>query len=356
MEIEVYDYISPQNHFNLNKNLIESLAGIGKVKVVANQGYYSVSEINLENVSFVELQLTKFKNSMLGRKLNALFAMIKTRKQFNKYSDSFKIIFTFDTVAFGLGRYSLNLNELFLMHHKNIDELKDPIKRLIFKSYMNKVNHIVFEEIFKTYLVKEIGVHENRVFVVPHPVFNQAKSKNFLEKYDCVGLSNSNDDEFIRKIIEIERASCFTKRNNLHIVLRSKLYQFDNGFLKVISGFLQKCDYDDYINSSKLVFVPLPQTYNYRVSGAIFDAFSNHKFVVANNVPIVEEYKKRYPKICIGINNVDDFFNVVVENKNNSNKDTNSFKDFIDDHSRLIIRKRFKEAFVRVEKDEDKKK
>ncbi|PEF91604.1 MULTISPECIES: glycosyltransferase family 4 protein [Bacillus] len=350
MNILILDYLFPKNHVALYNNMIQYLTQVGHVKVVAKDNYYSDYKRDWIGIELEEIPIKDDGNNMVTRKLQSLISMIKTRKAITNNKDSIKVVLTFDTIAFALGWLWIKSNNTFILHHKNIDELNSKIKRFLFKTYMNKVNHIVFEEFFKEYLINEIGVEEKRIHVIPHPIFSPSVSDedNFI--YDCIGLSNSNDEGFIKQIIDEEIKTNYLKNSNLHVVLRSKKYKFDNDNLKVISGYLPKEEYDYYTKKCKTVFVPLPNTFKYRVSGVIYDALSNYKVVIANNVPIVKHYEEKYPNLCIGVNDVRGFFDKLdcIKFNTTANKD---FNEFIKHHDEKMIIKKFKDAFNCAFKD-----
>lgn len=355
LKILILDFLFPKNHVALYSNIIDYLSTLGNIKVVAKCDYYSEYKKDWQDIELEELPIRIDGKNMLTRKLQSLIAMVKTRKVVAENKDSYNIVLTFDTIAFALGMLFGNSDKYFILHHKNIDELDNGIKKFFFRTYMNKVNHIVFEDFFKKYLIKEIGVDEKRIHVIPHPIFRSVASSEKEIIYDCIGLSNSNDENFIKKIIDEEKKSSFLKKSNLNVVLRSKNYQFDNGNLKVISGFLPKEDYDSYIKKCKGVFVPLPEAFKYRVSGVIYDALSNYKVVIANNVPIVKEYQEKYPKLCIGVNNVNEFFEKISELRYN-NLFEDDFKDFIQHHDKEAFIQKSIDAFKGACTNESKKK
>lgn len=348
MKLNVYDFQAPKSHRNLYTNLINIFSGICDTRIITEENYFLNSEVKLEVNELIGIPSVKISNTMLGRKMKSLYFMYKMRKDFNEHVDDIKIVLTFDTVAFSIGRLFLKTNKTFIVHHKNIDELQKSVKKHLFVSYMNKVNHIVFEDSFKNYLVEELGVNKERVFVIPHPISNYGTEKTDVSEhiYDCVGLSNSNDESFISDIIDSEKSHKFIKNNNLQVILRSKIHSFDNGNLIVINGYLEKKEYDNFIEKANLVFVPLPSQYCYRISGAVIDAFSNFKRVISNEAHIINVYVKKYPSLCIKVSDVNSFYNALLTNKKNNLK-VSDFESFINHHSLTNIEFAYKNMFER---------
>ena len=157
------------------------------------------------------------------------------------------------------------------------------------------------KSLFRNRLIKEIGVPTHRVFVVPHPV-KRIVSLQTEQKYDCIGLCNSNDESFIQEAIGREQVF---RQEGLRILLRSKKVEKKDGYVEVIKGFLEKDKYDELIAAGKTVFVPLPESYIYRLSGSIYDALSRNKLVYTTSKYYAKEYERRYPGTCKYVDSVE---------------------------------------------------
>ncbi|WP_282020647.1 hypothetical protein [Planomicrobium okeanokoites] len=351
MKIMVLDYLSPKNHSDLYNKIIFTLSKKAKVEVIAEEGYYDLHSEGWEEIVLKEYKINKNEKNMILRKLKSFKSMLKTRSLIKGNKSNIKLVLTFDTVTFGIFNSLSKMDNVCLLHHKNIDELENNFKKTIFKTYMNKVNHLVFEEKFKEYLIRSIGIEEKRIYVIPHPSFTKKTERYDTSTIDCIGLSNSNDEKFINAIIEYEKEHNFLKKNNLKVILRSKVYNYDNGFLKIISGFLPQADYDEYIKKCKIVFVPLPENFKYRVSGVMFDAFSNNKIVIANSTSFVRIYNKKYPNICIELDSELDFFNKLYDTKN-IEVDENEFKKLQKNHNEKALLESFSKVIEGVLENE----
>ena len=207
------------------------------------------------------------------------------------------VVGAFDLVTFPGALLWNKRAKIIVMHHNNIDQLENSwIKRLIFNIYKKKVVHVVLEKYIKEYLCKQYNLEDNNVYVWLHPVWEKELTKE--KEYDCVGISNSNDEELVYKIIEKEKINEDVKKSGLKIILRSRSSSFDNGYLKVITGWLDRKTYEDYISKAKVVYVPFSKSFHYRVSGSIIDAFSNGIPIVGTNCPLVDYYSEQYHSIC----------------------------------------------------------
>ena len=245
----------------------------------------------------------------------------------NKFYDAV-ICLGFETISFAFAiKYFYDL-PIFLIYHKNIDELTNSVKLFFLKQYTNKVYHVVFEDFFAKRLI-DLGVKSDRIFVVPHPI-QEIKIQTITEKYDCVGLCNSNEELFIEEAISKEKDF---KHNNLSILLRSKSQSKIVGSVSVIKGFIEKQRYDKIIGSGRTVLVPLPSTYIYRLSGSIYDALARRKIVLTSSKFYSEEYSRRYPGTCFHVDSVNDLIQYLSNQPNINANITGSFDKFLKDHS-----------------------
>ncbi|WKV08000.1 hypothetical protein Q2T46_10640 [Thermoanaerobacterium sp. CMT5567-10] len=184
---------------------------------------------------------------------------------------------------------------------------------------MNKVEHVVFEEFIKDCLMETHEINSEKVHVLPHQL-NENILKDNYQKYACVGLSNSNDENIISEIVKKENQEKILKKAKCKVILKSKVINFDDGFLKVLNNYL-----DD---------MPFPSTFKYRMSGTLVDAFSNNKIILCSNITLMDYYSKEYPSICKIIESVDDFFEYVIKiNKLEINEQLNEFEIFKNSHS-----------------------
>lgn len=188
-------------------------------------------------------------------------------------------------------------DRVLIMHHNNIDKLdQSGKKRAIFSLYAKKVKHIVLEDFIGKHLHDTYGIAFNQIYCMEHPLNGMAADTDY--EIDGVGISNSNDEGWIKSVIEQEKKTKILKKKNVKIVLRSASQSFDDGYLKVFSGKLSDQEYDQYITGGKVVLIPFPDSYKYRMSGSVVDAFSNGKSVVGSHIPLIHYYAKKYPHIC----------------------------------------------------------
>ena len=326
MRILVVDFLFVKAHQSFNENVLKALVDVGEVDVLNVNGYYDKS---ITAAKYIDMGLFLFKSGAIKTRINSLlvifatfFYLLKNRK---KYDAVFCL--AFDTLTLVCGGFSLIFKgPFYLFHHKNIDELTNSLKRIVFKIYQKKYIHIVFEKEFAQQLKTISGLENVGIKVVPHPICSLNIKKD--ASFDCVGLCNSNKAEFIEDLYkELERkdnSSC------LFVVRGLKKIQLTNNLL-TINSFLSIEQYWDYIYSAKSVFVALPTSYKARLSGSIYDAFSAKKKVFTTSQYHASLYEQLYPGICEYVSSAKDLINKVK--LINYDGMAQSFDKFIINHS-----------------------
>lgn len=333
-EIILIELAPETGHANLFINTTRILSTTFKVHALVP------SDFKDNSTNFIKTKQPYFNKSMYGnyiiyRLLYSIYCIKRLLYTINyaKKKGVRKVIFlTYDDVSFGLSHYVIPRNmSIYLMHHLTIDSLEgSKFRRELFATYKNKYYHIVQARFMADYLEQKYGL--NNVVVWPHPL-NKGKSASTI-RYTCVGLSNSNDQQLIDRIIEREDKESLFKNNSLHVVLKSSTREYDNGYLKVIKGFLPSDEYDDYISMSKCILVPFPCTFNFRMSGTVVDAFSNNKYVIATKTPLITECNKAYPEL-IYLFNVNSFIDTLIQINElpNNNFQFDKFREFHSDEN-----------------------
>ncbi|MGX7199925.1 hypothetical protein ACWOEH_08725 [Enterococcus nangangensis] len=328
--ILVADFILVEAHRTININIIDAISRNNVVSVVNINGYFddvkekwirSGIEVISKNISM------NANNSIASRYFGIKVAKLVSKISKNNNYD-LVISLGFDTIAYSFSKMILKKTPIALFHHKNIDELQNKLKLFLFNRYKNQVNHLVFEQFFKDHLTNKLGVKQNLIYVIPHPVesINLDKKSN-ENKYTSVGLCNSNSEEFVSGLL---RLNPILAENDIWLLLRSKTREGDYGNIRLVKGFLNLNTYSNFINSAQTVLVPIPSNYVYRLSGSIYDGLCRKKIVYTTSKFYGQEYEKRYPGICIFIKNETDY----IENlKKTIAYREESFEKFIKDHS-----------------------
>lgn len=330
-------------HKKVDKKLIDALNNFSKVNVIAPHNWF-------EKLS-TDIVLKEIKSKDGKRKISYYYTCLKNLleayRMDRKEKFDYIVFATFDEymscIAMKLFRDADS--RLFITYRNNLDEIDRLIKkRNAFRSYCKKINHIVFEEFQREHLISEYKIPADKVYTIPYPKRDRVAEEPII--YDFLAISNTNDEEWIDKLIEIEERSEIIKKNGLQVVFRSKKRTYDNGFLHVIKGFIENSEYNHYLGASSTVFIPYPSTFRYRMSGVMIEAFSNHKRVIGSNIPLLNAYKERYPRICKTVNTFDELLCEIVNKEKGSNLDDSDFVQFEEDHSIEALICTFKKIFV----------
>jgi hypothetical protein len=342
MNILYLDFLNPKSHLRLDINQIETLSKIGQVIVLSPIGRYKNLPLN---VRLIENKFLSISKGRFITRLTSLRSMIVSSYLSRKIDYDCVIVSSFETVIFSIGRFLYSVKKrIILIHHFNIDELTNKIKAMLFRTYMNRFEHIVFEDFIKKKLVDDFGINSDRIHLLPHHMSMVKTSDKIIYKYDCVGLSNSNDEKIIFKIVEEEKDKSIFKDSGCKVILKSKNIEYDNGFLKVVKGFIQNDQFEDYLRSSRSIYMPFPEDFKYRMSGTLIDALSNQKVVYGSNIMIMEYFASKYPQICKIINSEHDFFKYVIGNSFDlQDKQLIDFKSFYNDYSSEKIKNKFEQ-------------
>jgi hypothetical protein len=345
VKILYLDFLYPEGHIRQNIEYINCLSHFSKVYVPCPKTRYNSGILKAE---ILKNDAFKIKEGRIHNRLSSIGAMLRSAVLTRKKNPDYIFVSTYETMAFAIGRlFFRKHDQLFLLQHFNIDELENKIKRWFFKSYMKKVDHIVFEDFIREYLIEKFKLDEKRIHVLPHQLNENLPKVNGEKKYSCVGLSNSNDEKIIAEIINIEKQYGILKQAKRRVVLKSKTIEFDNGYLKVFKGYIADDEYNEYIDHSECLYMPFSMTFRYRMSGTLVDALSNNKIVLGSDIPLMRYYANKYPSACKIVYGAKDIFEYIL--KLETDDASGEFKQFKESHSSKIIIERLRSIFRRID-------
>lgn len=334
-------------HRNVDIKIIKALSSFSELYVMTSREGLDHNE--LKGVRVIETSDVRKR-----RKTEYYFTCLK------KIYESYKLdkIKKFDYIFFAsFDEYCLFFltaffrkfrSKVFIIYRNNIDSI-DTLRRkkILFQQYCKYLNHIVFEEFQREHLIENYKIKPEKVSVLPYPMRDKLPQRK--KEFDFVAISNSNDEDWIHFLIENEKKTEYLKTKKLQLVFRSRQETFDNGNLHVIKGYLESDKYNHYISGARVLFVPYPSTFRYRMSGVMIDAFSNDIRIVGTNIPLFRIYEKRYPEICRTIDSLEEFLSV-IDNLTVCEM-TENFQAFKTDHSMYNVIKTLKKILKL--KDED---
>lgn len=326
-------------HVRLNEWIINVLSKLGEVHIVFPRGW--IKDIP-DNVVVHECEIKTYPvKENLAQILKSLDCLRYAKKIDNKEHFDCIIFAAYNFYAMTIGRWMFKeaKSRLFLIHHNALDQLEAScIKRFLFCTYEQSINHIFIEKFIASKFLEIRKIDKSQVYFFSHPL-NKIE-REIVKDIDYLGISNSNDENWVKYLIEEEKKAGRFRAEKIKIVLRSTMYEFNNEFLTVFKGRLEDSEYYEMVLRSNCILVPFPETFKYRVSGSVVDAFSNHKRVLGSNIPLIVEYHKLYPSICkIGVGIEDIIEDFRYQEKNSTANE--EYEEFIQNHSLNIIIKEF---------------
>ena len=241
--------------------------------------------------------------SKKGNKINEWMCFLQYSKriikqisrEFNNNDYDCLILLTYEEITLYLfNKYLKKQNKIFIMQHVNVDiASRSKIRRFALKKNLNRFNNIVQCGFIYEYLRKNYKT--TNTIVWPHPLnIMDSKGIQEIQERKFVGLSYSNDESYIEKIIDHEKETSFFENNNIKLILKSQKNSFDNGYLKVVKGYISNEDYDQWINTSIGLVMLFPYSFKYRMSGTLMDALSNNKVLLSTGIKLIEAASPNY--------------------------------------------------------------
>lgn len=360
-----------EGHKLADSEWINELAMLGDVDVICpSVKWYNEIKIHARVIPFDAELRTKGRKILQSKLINRGII-----RRFNPYihlsnhnlykfverldaKNHYDIIFAahLDLIMFLLHyRHSKIINKIFVLEHTP-EWYENKYIRKCFDLSKNRLQHITMEKFCVPIYVKKYGVSKNRVHCIPHP-YNRIKQVNRenIEKYEVIGLSNSNSPDEIAQIIKWELRTGFFRDHKIKVLLRSpkKENEFDDGWLTVIVGRLNLSfeDYYSYILHAKVLILPFDKSFGARTSGTIIDALSNEKCVIGTEFKTMVGYSKNYTAVCAcykNMNELGECIKSVLEFQRNTDKMQKDFLKFAQDRSLDSIKKYMLKAFDKI--------
>ncbi len=333
-----------KGHRNFDSKIINYLSEISELVVVCPQSWYVdlpgiVKVYNISNYSNLS-----GRRSYYGYTFNIINCVCRLDKLF----DFDYILFeSFENylIVYALFKIRNARTRVYIMHHNNVDNIESNIKaNMMFKLYCKRVNHITLDEFISNHLIDIYGLNRKIVHYIPHPMCNTLNKNSLTRVFDCVGISNSNEEEWIEEFIKLEEREAWFLNHNKKVVFRSRFNKFDNGFLKVIKEYIKDEDYLYYYSNAKSVFLPFPKNFHYRMSGSLVDSISNYSVVIGTDIPLINWFSYKYPTICKKVKDITDFLRFLEKEEYNVKE--SEFNDFIYEHSDQSVKNVLNSIFI----------
>ena len=318
--IVILEMLYPKGHKSLDSSIVKILSKNYKIIVLDYKSFFNVQQ---NNISVIELN----KQIIIERhepfiRCSIFYNLIKIKRTLKDIQyDSILFLSINPFIARFLPLLFKGKN-IIVIHHNDIDALRDEHDLTIFKKGIAGIKHIVFGDFIKRAFIRITGCNEKIIFSVPHPITIDMKEEfnPFNRNRTVVGIGLSNDEEFINECIQIDQSGKYDI--DYQIVLRSKKYKYNSNSLKVFNGYLNEEEYNDYYLKSAAIIIYYPTAFKYRYSGTLINAMLQNGKVLINEIPAAIEEVGQY-KQNLGIIKsakdlfqlTDDFFVMGVDRK-----------------------------------------
>ena len=282
-------YIDPASflaHSNYNRMQIEALCKIAdRVDFVFKEGYEKDLNIASDNIVYsIPLRYYKrTKNSLLSRLITIyVYYLIKRNIKLNDYD---VILFSYyDEICLFFVKYPLFT---YLINHINVSGLPfSRIKRFFYRCVSKRYIH-------------SLGV--DNVEVVAHglvkPFYNKSATSVYDQKFKgyskiIFSPSLTSVDEHVLAFLIADSAFLdYLASNNVLFVLRSQVLKSTCGYIHIIRDVMEKEDYECLFLKSDVIFLPYPRSFQYRTSGVLLEALSNHKKALVSDTSYFRQYQ-----------------------------------------------------------------
>lgn len=314
MNILVLDFWFGKTHQRLNKRTIEILRRNNNVLATTYGGYYD-SFTDDGKIQLINVKCRNRKTNKLFQRIQSVYNIIEAKKAVKNCSYDAILVTGYEVISVIVATWIFGTQcPLFLQYHQHIDQVVQGLKRRVFDMYKNRVHHVFLEEEYAEYFIKMTGVTKERVHVVHHPLLGEVIESGRSEGKDILGISSSNDDMLVEKIIELEKQEQKLEQYGCKMELRSAKSKYEGDKLCVDCSFLSAEEYEEkFNNAGTILVIPKKEEFIHRVSGTIYDAISAGKKVVGVDISIMRIMKSLAPSMFYTINENDNILERICE-------------------------------------------
>ena len=297
MKILYIDPISSEGHINYNRIQLQALINesicIDCVCVEGYEKYLSFPEYNKIVFSLIPLSLVNRSNSIFARlSLVRIFRYVK--KNFSIRSYDIVLFSSFDEFSFYFS--NIKSDNIYLVCHRNVEDLnRSIIKRRVMLLISTRISSfIVFNDYMKDRMLRakcyntEIVSHgfPNKITVLDASIELDIFI-SFLSSYEHILFSPSSgsiDYDKISELIISDDFIEFLEQNNILFVLKSSPRRFTHNSknILIVESRLEN-DIYNYLFLKSIILICYPASFNYCVSGVLYECFSNSIYCLLLN-------------------------------------------------------------------------
>jgi hypothetical protein len=347
MKITMVDFVNSPGHKNLYLKILSLLNKNFDMDVIVKKGFYNQIEKELlKGVNFIEIPFSHLdkKGSIISR-IRIIIFMILSRLRLNIAKTDLILVLGFETITFSLLKHLFPKFKTFLFHHHNLDELDNPLKKILFSTFKNQYNHLTLDKFISNNLVSFFKIKPNLAHFINHPIKQNTLLKriNNNKTINILSLTNSNDENLIKQLIDLDKSG-HLKEKAFIFYIKSSYINYKSNNLTVSSYYLSKDEYEKLLKDSDYSILLLPSSFNNRISGVMIDSLSYNLPIIAPNIISIKEFNIRYPSIVYTFNNIRDILSIELNNFRNINMV--DFLNFQNNHSDSFVENQLKQIFI----------
>lgn len=296
----VAELLYPKGHKTINKHFLECISKSFDITLLDNNEYFThIDPVIIKKRLFVK------DKAVYRRERYKVFCYFFTLRRIAEIAKKEKIekvvLLSFHTISYWMAKCFFKGLKVFVVHHNDIDVLaKNKYFRFAFNYVKDDIIHCVLEDFIKDGLISMYHVPSNLVHTVNNPIMLAPAGATTARKVVLfLGIGQSNDEHFIKKLIDLDQTNYLGDFRDGKILLRSKKYKYEGKIVTVFTGFLEKEKYDNLYQRANACIVSYEATFNLRSSGSIEDAFRNRKKVIVTDFLAAHYYAVQYPNNCI---------------------------------------------------------
>lgn len=264
----------PSGHINLYRAQIRKYCEQFDVTLATTPEFFDFfSDLPISYAEIPESQCAW--TGKIGYRINQLLRITPLLRHWRTRGFSKCIFLSYDTVSLAAISPFVDMSDVYLFVHNNIDEMqKSRLKRASFRMISKSATFYVFEEYIGAHLRRQYGVntavvqHERRKMRRSYPLTIPLVNGHpfvFCPSADC-------DRQFLLRLIR------YCEANGLFLVAKSQ-----SDLPPCPSVITQKYfdNYEDLFLESD--FIAVGVDYKYRVSGVFYEALGNDKKIIAND-------------------------------------------------------------------------
>ena len=307
------DLLTSSGHLPYNEYQINAFKALGlDVWIICREPQASYFRQKGIKVAFVLDERFYSKHSHFNR-LYLIWIQLKIYHYIRTHHFEYVVIGSYDTITQFLMPLTI---DTFIINHVNPTFLDNPIKLLLTNLISNRAIHVALNEDIKSYLASKLAT--KRVICVPHGFSKKNKINCAFQDRDlslyhkiifCPSVGSS-DIHKIESLLLSTEVLTFLHSNNYLLILKGdyKCSQSEN--ILCIHRHLSKEEYDDLFIKSDLILIWYNESFQYRVSGVLFECIGNNKVASIADIPSMRSYEMIFnynPYINLSIDEIDTY-------------------------------------------------